>query len=166
MKTKLPEKSILNGVPHDYLDSYDDALNASKISIEQVGKAFFASSPAWVDWLFDIRNRVVSMLGLKTSGAESKEAVIQNIKCEVGESIGLFKIFAKTENEIVMGEDDKHLDFRVSLFLDRQNNLLVVSTIVKIHNWLGRLYFLPVKPFHKIIVPVMTKGITNEINKA
>lgn len=166
MKTKLPEKSILNGVSHDYLDTYAAALNASNIPIEQVGKAFFASSPAWVDWLFDIRNRVVSMLGLKTSGAESKEVVIQNIKCEVGESVGLFKIFAKTENEIVMGEDDKHLDFRVSLFLDRQNNLLIVSTIVKIHNWLGRLYFLPVKPFHKIIVPVMTKGITNEINKA
>jgi hypothetical protein len=157
MKSTLPESSLLKNIPHDYVDRYSAALNAQGLTIEQVGKAFFSSSPAWVDWLFALRNRIVSLLGLKTSGA--REAVLQNFKCEVGESVGLFKVFDKNEREVILGEDDKHLNFRVSLFLDRENNALIVSTIVDIHNWLGTLYFLPVKPFHKLIVPTIVKGM-------
>ncbi len=158
----LPEASLLKNIPHEYADSYSVAFNAKDATIEQVGKSFLTSDPAWVDWLFALRNRIVSLFGLKTSGARTKEAVLQNFKCEIGERVGLFKIFDKNEHEIILGEDDKHLDFRVSLFLDRQNNLLTVSTIVKIHNWLGTLYFLPVKPLHQLIVPTIAKGMARQ----
>ncbi len=160
-KSNLPETSLLKNIPHDYVDSYAVTLNAKDLTIEQVGKAFFTSGPAWVEVLFMLRNRAVSLFGLKTSGA--REAVIRNFKCEVGESVGLFKIFDKNACEIILGEDDKHLDFRVSLFLDKQNNMLTVSTIVKIHNWMGRLYFLPVKPFHKMIVPTMVREMVTRL---
>lgn len=165
MKSSLPASSLLTGVPHNYLDSYAAILNTSDIAIERVGKAFFSASPAWVDKLLELRNRMVSLIGLKVPGAGAKEEVLRNFKCEVGESVALFHVLAKTENEVIFGEDDKHLNFRVSLFLDRQNNLLTVSTLVKIHNNLGRLYMFAIKPFHKIIVPTITKGISNEINK-
>ena len=129
------------------------------MTIEQVTKSFITSAPVWANWLITVRNWVVSIFGLKTSGASDaeREASLKNFKCEVGNQIGLFKVFDKNEHEIILGENDKHLDFRVSLFLDRINNTLTVSTIVKFHNWLGRLYFLPVKPFHKLIVPTMVK---------
>jgi hypothetical protein len=39
-------------------------------------------------------------------------------QCEVGERAGLFKVFDKTSNEIVLGENDKHLSFRVSFLID------------------------------------------------
>lgn len=165
MRTSLPISSILNNQPHDYLDSYAALLDKSDMTIEQIGRAFFSASPIWVDRLLETRNRMVKMIGLKISGAGTKEEVLKNFNCEVGESVALFHVLAKTENEVIFGEDDKHLDFRVSLFLDRAQNLLTVSTLVKIHNNLGRLYMFGVKPFHKIIVPTITKGISNEINK-
>jgi len=42
---------------------------------------------------------------------------------------------------------------------------LIISTTVKYNNWFGKIYFLPVKPFHKRIVPTMLKGIIKEIEK-
>jgi hypothetical protein len=42
----------------------------------------------------------------------------------------------------------------VLLRADRQ---VVVSTIVRFHNWLGRAYFVPVRPFHRLIVPAMIR---------
>jgi hypothetical protein len=60
------------------------------------------------------------------------------------------------------------LNFRVSLFLKQQApgtnyKELTVSTAVEFNNWFGRLYFLPVPPFHKLIVPAMLKGIVKEL---
>lgn len=165
MKTSLPFNSALQDQPHDYLDSYAVSLDTNSVTIEQIGRAFFSASPVWVDRLLEARNRMVKMVGLKVSGAGTKEKVLKNFHCEVGESVALFHVLAKTENEAIFGEDDKHLNFRVSLFLDRAQNLLTVSTLVKIHNNLGHVYMFGVKPFHKIIVPTITKGISNEINK-
>lgn len=166
MKTSLPAASALQNLPNDYLDSYAATLNASDIAIEQVGRAFFTASPAWVDQLLVLRNRLVAFVGLKVPDSGTKEEVLRNFKCEVGESVALSHVLAKTENEVIFGEDDKHLDFRVSIFLDRKSNLLIVSTLVKIHNPLGHLYMAVVKPFHKVISSTITKGISNEINKA
>ena len=164
-RTTLPESSLLKNMLRDYADAYSAALDAKGLTIEQVGKSFFSSDPAWVAWLFTLRNKIVAVFGLKTSGAGERKAVRQNSKCEVGDRVGSFKILDKAENELILGEDDKHLDFRVSLFLDKQNQKLTVSTLVKIHNGLGRIYFLFVKPFHKLIVPTMLKGMVRELGR-
>lgn len=165
IKSKLPETSLLKNIPHDYMDSYSVTLNEKELTVEQVGKSFFTSDPAWVKSLFALRDRVVSLFGLKTSGTDNRKQLIDDFNCEVGQKLGLFKVFDKNEHEVILGEDDSHLDFRVSLFLDNQNDVLTVSTIVQIHNWLGRLYFLPVKPFHRLIVPTMVKGMTSQLQK-
>lgn len=94
---------------------------------------------------------------------------MENFKYEPGEQLGLFKIFSKSENEIVMGEDDKHLNFRISLLLEKDTNDnakkdITISTTVEFNNWFGKLYFLPVKPFHKIIVPSLLRGILKKLN--
>ncbi|MBW4457320.1 MAG: DUF2867 domain-containing protein [Nostoc indistinguendum CM1-VF10] len=44
---------------------------------------------------------------------------------------------------------------------------VVVSTVVKFNNWLGRAYFVPVRPVHKIIVPAMMRyGLERSISDA
>jgi hypothetical protein len=77
-------------------------------------------------------------------------------------------VFHKTDHEIILGEDDKHLDFRVSLYLDENTETnqkqLTISTLVKFNNIFGKLYFMPVLPFHKLIVPTMLKGIIKQIH--
>lgn len=163
-KTNIPGTSMLIHLPRDYADSYSAVL-AKAVTIDQVGKSFFASGPAWVDALFILRNKMVGLVGLKTADVGDKETVLKNFSCEVGESLGLFQVLAKNEREIVFGQADKHLDFRLSLFLDKPNRALYLSTIVILHNWMGRLYFLPVRFFHKIIVPTMGQGMVRELER-
>ncbi len=59
----------------------------------------------------------------------------------VGERFGLFKVLDKKEKEIILGEDDKHLDFKVSLLYVQPENKIYISTGVQYHNFFGRLYF-------------------------
>lgn len=170
-KASIPSDSVLNtiGMKYDYFDSYQDSINdpENNISPTDITKAFFNGGPKWVGKLLNVRNKIVSVFGLKTStGYEN----IENFKCDPGEQMGLFKVFYKTENEVVLGEDDKHLDFKVSLFLESpKNNIakksIIITTTVKYNNWFGRLYFMPVRPFHKLIVPTMLKGIIKELEK-
>jgi len=165
-KSDLPGSSLLNNFVHDYADGYSVKLNVKDLTIEQVCKVFFVSGPSWVDALFALRNRIVALVGLKTSAPEkNRKQLFDGFNCEIGQQLGLFKVFDKNEREVILGEDDKHLDFRVSLYLDRLNNTLTVSTLVKVHNRLGWLYFLPVKPVHKLIVPAMVKEMAGRLNQ-
>ena len=174
-KTEIPKNSLLctNNISYDYIDSFQGQFidKFQKIGTTEIGKSFFSSGPNWIDKLFEFRNKLVGLFGLKTSGkVTDRRIILDNFKGEKGEQIGLFKVFDKTDNEIILGEDDKHLNFRVSLFIDKQNENktdknLIISTTVKFNNWFGRLYFLPVRPFHKLIVPTMLKGIIKDIEK-
>ncbi|HTF31658.1 MAG TPA: DUF2867 domain-containing protein [Flavitalea sp.] len=133
-------------------------------------QSFFLSTPKWIKKLFGLRNRIVGMFRLKTSGNFDQKQMLDNFKCEQGDQVGLFKVFEKTDNEVILGEDDKHLDFRISLFFDKfkeseNEKQLTISTIVVFKNLFGRLYFLLIKPFHKFIVPAMLKSIIQLIRQ-
>lgn len=167
MSNKIPELSLLNqqGAAFDYADSYAAHLEYEDIAIEKVARAFFTSAPTWVDRLFALRNNIVKVFGLKGSNADDRQKIFDDFKCNIGDQFGLFKVFAKNDQEVILGENDRHLDFRVSLFLDRPRKKIFVSTVVKFNNWSGKLYFLPVHPFHKMIVPVMLGGIVKQLHK-
>jgi hypothetical protein len=172
-KSTLPEKSALNdeNKTFNYMDSFEGLYIDKDIRVTStdIGKAFFASGPKWVEELFLLRNRIAALFGLKISGsvAEMKKK-LETFNCEPGELLGLFKVYSKSEDEVVLGEDDKHLNFRVSLFSDKRLNensyrKLTITTTVEFNNWFGRLYFTPVRLFHKLIVPTMLKGIIVEL---
>ncbi len=175
LKSYLPEASILKTQhkKYDYVDSFESVFTNKNNSVtpQNVAKAFFTSEPKWIKKLMAVRNNIVSIFGLKTSGrAIARHKQFERFKCAPGERIGLFKVFGKTENEVVIGQDDKHLNFRVSLLLtqngsDFQKKNLIISTTVEFNNWLGRLYFLLLKPFHKIIVQAMLKRIIKQLEK-
>ncbi len=173
-KVNFPSNSLLNNTVYEYVDSYQgnyiDAQN--QISSTDIGKAFFTSAPNWTAKLFELRNKIVSLFGLKTDGkVKNRKELLDNFNCEPSERLGLFKVYHKTENEVILGEDDKHLNFRISLLKEKDLNTvdtmkLTISTTVKFNNWFGKLYFLPVKPFHQIIVPRMLKGIIAQLEAA
>jgi hypothetical protein len=111
-----------------------------------------AQQPSWIGWLTNARDAIVASFGLKTAkhlATLSSEAS--------ADRIGIFKVYGKSENEIVLGEDDKHLDFRLSVLrtpalsptLGAQ---LTVSTVVHCHNLLGRAYIWVIAPFHRLVV--------------
>ncbi|MCW3787454.1 DUF2867 domain-containing protein [Plebeiibacterium sediminum] len=172
VKATLPNHSVLKTTQtkYDYTDSFKGQLHDAdkKITSTDIGKAFFSTGPQWISGLFTLRNKIVALFGLKTSENKKGQEELKHFTCEVGDQVGLFKVFNKTENEVVLGEDDKHLDFKVSLYIAQINSetkCLTISTTVIFHNWFGKLYFLPVRFFHKLIVPTMLKGIINQLEK-
>ena len=146
IKVAFPSDSLLFGKAnkYHYMDSYQGCI-------------------------IDTDNSITPLRGLKTSkNVKNKEEIIRNLKGVPNEQIGLFKIFESSSNEIVMGEDDKHLNFRVSLLLDSSSSHqelknITITTTVQFNNTFGKLYFLPVKPFHHQIVPSILKGIIKEL---
>jgi hypothetical protein len=133
-----------------------------------LGKAFFSSAPQWVEKLLILRNNIVRVFGIKSPNLREKEQYLSSFKCAEGEEIGLFKVFSKSPNEVILGQDDKHLNFRVSLFIQNiggkaGEKTIVITTAVIFNNWFGRLYFLPVKPFHKLVVPAILKGMVRKL---
>jgi hypothetical protein len=74
--------------------------------------------------------------------------------------VGVFRVYERTDDEVLLGEDDRHLDFRVSMLLQREGleaPRVVVATVVRYNGRLGRLYFAVVRPFHRRIVPAMLR---------
>ncbi len=171
-KIAFPENSMLSKIKYDYADSYLGKIQKenNNHSIEEIGKAFFTSSPKWINLLMVLRNKIVSIFGLKTGNPLGKKDILSNhFTIEKGKRIGIFKVFEQNENELILGEDDHHLNFRVSLLLEpaTQNKKgLIISTIVEFNNALGKLYFLPVKPFHKWIVKGMLRNTIKELQKS
>jgi len=164
IKTKIPENSLLfpDKNRYNYIDSYEGIINDKNntISIVDVAKIFIKPGPKWIGYLLLLRNKIVSLFGLKNEIGDTKQ--LDSFKFEPGEQAGLFRVITRTNDEIILGEDDKHLNFRVSLFLEgsgnnEANKIVTVTTIVIYNNWFGRLYFFVVKPFHKLIVSKMLK---------
>ena len=171
IKTGIPDTtSVLAALDrNDYTDAFYCKFNCSHpVSIDDVIHAFFDSAPSWVHHMFTIRDVVASKLGLKTISRKEREQMRKSFSIQPGNSIGLFKVLSKSEEEVIMGEDDKHLNFRVAFLLnalDAESYALHFITTVKIHNWLGKLYFLPVKPMHALVVKSMMKGTVKRIVK-
>lgn len=162
----IRKESLLyrNYLDYDYIDSYEYVIIDfdDKISIHDIAETFVKPGPEWVEILFKIRNKIALVFKLKTPVSIIKENIKDNKKWATGAQAGIFKVFAKSENEIVLGEDDKHLDLRVSLILEKnglneREKRITVTTVVKINNRLGRCYFFIVKPVHKTMVPFLLK---------
>jgi hypothetical protein len=65
-----------------------------------------------------------------------------------------YPVLAQDAHEVVVGMDDRHLDFRVALTVRPfGSQLLLVTTAVRRHNRYGRAYFAVVKGPHHVLVP-------------
>ncbi|WP_143308719.1 DUF2867 domain-containing protein [Chitinophaga vietnamensis] len=152
MKTSLPADSLLwQQLPAiHYKDAYTGPL-PHPTNLLAITQAFVFSAPRWVEHLLHFRDAIVKWFGLKTDKQGTARLTLTP-----GEQAGIFTVITKNDHELIMGTDDKHLDFRVSLYL--RQHALVCSTIVYFNNRWGRFYFFFVKPFHRLIVPVMVKS--------
>lgn len=117
---------------------------------EQFARCVLEQPAPWVDRLMWLRDRLVAGFGIKT--AESLRS-----KVEPGvPRIGLFRIYETHPEEAVLGEDDSHLDFRVSVFLPPAaadgTREVVTVTVVHCHNLVGRGYIRLIEPFHRMVV--------------
>ena len=113
--------------------------------------ATFFNMPAWVVGLLGLRDRLVRPFGLRT-GSESDLRPPTREEIVSATYPGIFAVHAATDDEVILGCDDTHLDFRVSILRSSQDDLVALSTWVRPHNRLGRAYLALVYPFHRAIV--------------
>lgn len=143
----------------DFSDIYSAKAPHKNFMVDDILKGFFNYGPKWIESLFSLRHKLVKPFGLKTSDQNTTKI---NFPLVVGESIGFFKIYEVHENEIILGENDTHLNFKVSIRVKKQTEISI-ETFVEFNNLFGKIYFQIIKPFHKIIVISMLKSIVKEL---
>jgi hypothetical protein len=109
----------------------------------------------WVDAVFGraaesplikLRNRLVGLVGIEPGTRDT------------------FAVVARSADEVLLGSDDSHLDFRASVL--REPKRVVIGTVVKIHNLRGRAYFAIVRLVHPTVVHKILSKAALELSRS
>ena len=123
---------------HQFADAYKVPAPHRMNAIEATRLAF-AHGSLWIRALTGLRNRLGRLVGLKPAPK------------------GGFPVIRESADEVVLGFDDKHLDFRVVVAV--AGGFATVTTIVRWHNAWGRAYLAAIMPFHRAIAARMIEGV-------
>lgn len=139
---EFPQNSLINKDMDkiDYFDSYS-IRKETNYSVNEITTKIL-SLPNWIKILLQIRlYLIVKPFGL-SSGKQEVPILYEN------------------ENEIVIGENDKHLYYRVSIYKKsgQHPEIYLTTNVMFNSNW-GKVYFAFIKPFHKLVVKSMLKKI-------
>jgi hypothetical protein len=134
-----------------FRDSYRVLLSRRELGVVDIFFGIFGHHPPWMKLLLIVRNKVASLAGLDAPTAADILHVEIKDRYVVGDKIGVWPIFWLSEDELVAGRNNKHLDFRLSVLKvpDGDRTSVVVSTICTVHNLSGKLYLFFVVPFHR-----------------
>lgn len=136
----------------DFTDTFSTTNHIN--SLEEITHLVFNKAPKWVDVLFKLRNKAAALVGLKTTIPED-----YNENFTIGGYVAFFKIFAISDNQVILGVDDTHLNFRAVIKkMESDTYNIKVITIVEFNNRMGKIYMGIIKPFHRIVVKRMVKN--------
>ncbi|MDH6218908.1 DUF2867 domain-containing protein [Streptomyces pseudovenezuelae] len=139
---------------YDHVDAVSVDLPAGTDAVGFT-RLVLTSTPRWASRLLAVRDRAVAPFGLKT-----RERVRSaDVRIEPGRKVGPFRLLTVAADEVLCGDDDKHLAFRVSFALRPVSYGTglegVCTTVVRFERPVGRLYFRAIEPFHHLIVRAM-----------
>ncbi len=135
------------GIPHDtkvagafqridYADAFRiDLPRDFDGDIDEVARAVAASMrPSW-------------------SRDRSKDREVQP-PLQPGASVGHWPVFQRSDDEVVLGLDRSYIDLRLSILLRDERTCLSVTatTVARYNNWIGAIYFVPVRYGHQIVL--------------
>ena len=133
----------------DWADCYELNIPNSDLTAIAAAQTMLSRFPFWVRLLIRVRDAVTGLFGLKSSS---------ELRAEGWEKIGFFPVVSKSDNQVVLGFDDRHLDFRVVIDVrndDQGRRLVDATTLVRRNILLGRIYLAIITPFHRLIVATM-----------
>ena len=131
----------------DFADAFSLVVDDPGLDAVAAAHRAMDRPPGWIASLMGLRDFLVRPLGLRTRHDKASMRV---------ERIGAFPVLSQTPQRVVMGLDDRHLDFRLAVdvaVLDARRRQVTATTLVRTHNLLGRAYLTLVLPFHRRIVP-------------
>jgi hypothetical protein len=147
VKRALPDASILSQQRYDYCNSYVTTYKDpfSKVVPDDLLDAFDLLLSRWL--------KPVTRRRVKNAGEENYHG---------------YQILHQNENEIVVAKADKHLELRHSLLLQktRKNSSQInisFSTAVSINTTTGALYIGLLKPFLKLLTPLLLKRLVKHL---
>ena len=120
----------------DFADTFSTTNN--KDNLAQIARKILTINNRWIRFLFQLRT---------TLPADYNE------EFTVGGYIGFFKIYAIRPNEVVLGADDAHLNFRLVLTDTQELRYNIkATTLVQFNNRFGSIYMRLIAPFHRLVV--------------
>lgn len=136
----------------DYFDSYMIVKNTSD-SVSEITRKLL-KAPGWVNALGKLRDLLVKPFGLKTEN---------DIKTEQAgnHEFDFAPVLYQNNQEIVMGMNDKHLYFRLSVLkiVQQNSSQVFLTTVVRFNNLGGRIYFTLIRLFHGLIVRTILRRL-------
>ena len=142
-----------------FSDAYRSKLSEPDTPIVEIYAGLFGHAPLYVKLILVVRNTLARFAGLETPTV----AEIMRVKIagayEVGDKIGPWPVFVINADEIVAGRDNRHLDFRLSVFREVDGGVgqVTVSTLCHVHNPAGRIYLFFITPFHRFGVKALMR---------
>jgi hypothetical protein len=147
----IDTKSLLTGA--QFADAFSITTETTDLTARDAATRMLSHSPPWVDALMRLRDLIVAPFGLKTAQSAHHANV---------DKVGFFPVLSETPQRLIAGFNDNHLDFRVvvDVAADGTGQRVTATTVVLMHNWLGRIYLTVIKPFHRMVVRSMLRQVT------
>lgn len=128
------------------------AADVIHVAATRVPPGLPADARWWLRQVFDFRSAPAPVVALM--------AVRQATAWVVGASVrrrarDVFAPVADDAHEVMAYEHDRHLEFWVAVAID--DGLLQVTTVVRLHGWRGRLYWLPTGALHGPVLRAMMR---------
>jgi hypothetical protein len=128
----------------DWSDAYAVRRPSHASTDPQVwADAVFRSPPRWVGALLLVREALVRLVGIERAGGRAFDTIVRR------------------HDEVLLGIDQGHLGFRVSVLCE--SDRVVISTVVDVHNRRGRLYWFFVRRLHPRVVRAMLKRAVGRV---
>jgi hypothetical protein len=161
-----------------FIDAFAVSLsehNSRDYKPEALARTLFGSWPTWFSMLMWIRDRVMSIFGVKSSTEIQAEAEKAGI-----DTISILPVISRADKEIIIGEKDSHLDFQASILVRENQSIIaagyrdkdsskgkemVVTTVVHCHGLFGKAYITVIKPFHIMIIKYNLARMPNRITR-
>jgi hypothetical protein len=117
----------------DWSDAYALPVpGGSSVDAQGWAELIFCSPPRWIRMLFVVREALVGVVGVERGGPH------------------VFETVSWRPGEVLLGTDQEHLGFRVSVLVEPDR--VVVSTVVQVRNRRGRAYSALVRRAHPLVV--------------
>jgi hypothetical protein len=138
-------------------DHVDVKTATGDLTLRQLIAGIVSYQPGWMTFLYRVRGVFLRFLGMKQESApQAPRMSAENVSMTPGEDVYFFTVRIAEEDRYWVGdEDDTHLYFCFIVAaepLDDGQRRFHAMTVVRYHNWVGRIYFNVIRPFHHLVV--------------
>ncbi|MBE1237873.1 DUF2867 domain-containing protein [Phaeovibrio sulfidiphilus] len=141
--------------------AYHDTQNAPVASGMTAVDAYWTMTSRLPDLyrlLFRVRDAFGSSVGIRPVGGFEGPCSREVVS---GGRVDFFDVVRVSDERLVLSANDHHLDVMISINIHGEPGArrLHLTASVRTHNRVGRVYMLPVRPIHRLLVASMLRRL-------